>query len=92
MCGTFNKCKKIRLCDSCNTGVCKYCKHHNCNLDCKDFAKLPKCTFTNRYPYACNGCENIRTCKNIKIFYKAHIAQEIYEDNVFLLIKRRKEN
>ena len=82
MCGRFDTCKKVRLCDSCNSGGCKYCKHRNCNTFCKDFISLPECKITSRYPYVCNGCDKLRTCKNIKVFYKAHIAQEIYEDNV----------
>lgn len=82
VCGRFDTCKKVRLCDSCNYGGCKYCKHRNCNTFCKDFISLPECKITSRYPYVCNGCDKLRTCKNIKVFYKAHIAQEIYEDNV----------
>ena len=82
LCGKFETCKKVRLCDTCNTGVCKYCKYHNCNITCKDFAKLPECKVIQRYPYVCNGCEKLRTCKMPKVFYKAHIAQEIYEGNV----------
>ncbi len=82
VCGRFDTCKKVRLCDSCNSGGCKYCKHRNCNTFCKDFISLPECKITSRYPYVCNGCDKLRTCKDIKVFYKAHIAQEIYEDNV----------
>lgn len=82
VCGKINECKKIRLCDDCTSGLCKYCKHHNCNLVCKEFIELPKCKHIDRYPYVCNGCDNLKTCKNVKVFYKACIAQEIYEDNV----------
>lgn len=82
LCGKFETCKKIRLCDSCNTGVCKYCKHHNCNIDCKDFVRLPECKQIKRYPYVCNSCSKLRTCHMVKVFYKAHVAQEKYEDNV----------
>lgn len=82
LCGKFETCKKIRLCDSCNTGVCKYCKHHNCNIDCKDFVRLPECKQIKRYPYVCNSCFKLRTCHMVKVFYKAHVAQEKYEDNV----------
>lgn len=82
LCGKFETCKKIRLCDSCNTGVCKYCKYHNCNIDCKDFVRLPECKQIKRYPYVCNSCFKLRTCHMVKVFYKAHVAQEKYEDNV----------
>lgn len=82
LCGKFETCKKIRLCDSCNTGVCKYCKYHNCNIDCKDFVRLPECKQIKRYPYVCNSCSKLRTCHMVKVFYKAHVAQEKYEDNV----------
>lgn len=82
LCGRFETCKKVRLCDSCNTGLCKYCKHHNCNKDCKDFIDLPECKLVNRYPYVCNSCDKLKTCHMPKVFYKAHVAQEMYETNV----------
>ncbi len=82
LCGKFESCKKLRLCDDCNGGLCKFCKHHNCNITCKDFTKMPNCKLINRYPYVCNGCNKLKTCRMPKIFYKAHIAQELYEVNV----------
>ena len=82
LCGKFESCKKLRLCDSCNTGVCKYCKHRNCNTFCKDFNQMPNCRLVNRYPYVCNGCDKLKTCRMSKVFYKAHIAQELYETNI----------
>lgn len=82
LCGRFETCKKIRLCDTCNTGLCKYCRHHNCNIDCKDFISLPECKQINRYPYVCNGCDKLKTCHMPKVFYKAHVAQETYEANM----------
>ena len=82
LCGKFESCKKLRLCDSCNTGVCKYCKHRNCNTFCKDFNQMSNCRLVNRYPYVCNGCDKLKTCRMSKVFYKAHIAQELYETNI----------
>ncbi len=82
VCGNFESCKKLRLCDSCTSGLCKFCKHRNCNTFCKDFNQMPDCKLIKRYPYVCNGCDKLRTCRMPKVFYKAHVAQELYEVNM----------
>lgn len=81
-CGIQISCKKSRMCDYCHSGLCKYCSYMKCSSLCSDFQELPDCKMIKRFPYVCNGCQQIKECPLPKVFYKAHIAQKEYEFNV----------
>lgn len=78
-CGRQNTCRIQRLCTHCISGLCKGCKHDNCNQLCEDFVDYPVCDRTTRFPYVCSGCKKIDTCKMPKYFYNASRAQSQYE-------------
>ncbi len=81
-CGKQNDCRKTRLCTHCITGMCKFCMHDNCNEICDQFFSEPVCKRTTRFPYVCNGCTEINSCKLPKMLYVSDIAQKKYESNV----------
>lgn len=80
-CGKQNDCTKVRLCDSCVSGKCKFCKHISCNDFCDDFTEEPDCPKCKRFPYVCNGCDQLNSCSLPKYFYKADHAQKEYEQS-----------
>lgn len=80
-CGRQEICDKHRLCVSCINGFCKGCSYMKCNELCEDFIDYPICKKTSRYPYVCNSCKIINTCKLPKYFYIATSAQSEYETN-----------
>lgn len=82
ICGNQETCKKVRLCNQCPSGKCKYCSVLNCNDFCKDFTDEPNCKTCKRFPYVCNGCDKIKDCFLPKYYYKARNAQEEYVQNV----------
>ena len=81
-CGLQIVCKKSRLCNNCESGLCKYCSYAKCSTLCCDFQELPECKTMKRFPYVCNGCDKIKECPLPKVFYKASTAQTEYEFNV----------
>lgn len=81
-CGKQNECSRTRLCTHCVSGVCKYCRHDNCNNLCDWFTENPVCPRTTRFPYVCNGCPDLESCKLPRVFYRASAAQDNYERNV----------
>lgn len=81
-CGIQDKCKKKRLCNDCDSGLCKYCGHVHCDSLCDDFQEEPDCKTIHRFPCVCNGCDNIKTCSLPKLYYKASVAHSEYERNV----------
>ena len=83
-CGIQDKCKKKRLCDHCDSGLCKYCSYIHCNSICPDFCELPDCRSIRRFPLVCNGCGSIRSCHLPKLYYKAYVAHDEYKDNISL--------
>lgn len=83
-CGIQDKCKKVRLCNDCDSGLCKYCSHVHCDSICPDFCELPDCKSIRRFPLVCNGCDSIRSCHLPKLYYKAHVAHNEYRDNISL--------
>lgn len=83
-CGIQDKCKKVRLCSDCDSGLCKYCSHVHCDSICPDFCELPDCKSIRRFPLVCNGCDSIRSCHLPKLYYKAQIAHNEYRDNISL--------
>lgn len=91
-CGIQDKCKKVRLCSHCDSGLCKYCSHVHCDSICPDFCELPDCKSIRRFPLVCNGCDSIRSCHLPKLYYKAHVAHNEYRDNISLHKKGPKAN
>lgn len=83
-CGIQDKCKKVRLCSDCDSGLCKYCSHVHCDSICPDFCELPDCKSIRRFPLVCNGCDSIRSCHLPKLYYKAQVAHNEYRDNISL--------
>ena len=81
-CGKQNECTRNRLCTHCLTGLCKYCTHDNCNEICDQYFREPVCKRTTRFPYVCNGCPDIESCKLPHMLYISDIAQKEYENNV----------
>lgn len=80
-CGKQNTCSKVRLCEGCISGKCRFCTHINCNEFCDEFSAEPDCPKCNRFPYVCNGCDKINNCTLPKFFYKADYAQKEYEQD-----------
>ena len=78
-CGKQLVCDKKRLCTHCINGLCKGCKHDNCNALCDDFVSFPTCKRVTRFPYVCSGCRKIDSCKSPKYFYNSQVAQSQYE-------------
>jgi len=78
-CGKQNECNKHRLCTHCIFGLCKHCKHDNCNELCDEFISTPVCPRTARFPFVCSGCDKIERCPLPKYFYNASTAQADYE-------------
>ena len=83
-CGIQDKCKKVRLCNDCDSGLCKYCSHIHCDSICSDFCELPDCKAIRRFPFVCNGCDSIKSCHLPKLYYKAQVAHNEYKDNISL--------
>lgn len=83
-CGIQDKCKKVRLCNDCDSGLCKYCSHIHCDSICPDFCELPDCKAIRRFPFVCNGCDSIKSCHLPKLYYKAQVAHNEYKDNISL--------
>ena len=81
-CGIQHKCKVKRLCNDCESGLCKHCGHVRCSDYCENFQQYPDCKRIKKYPCVCNGCFDIKVCSLPKVFYKASIAQEEYERNI----------
>ena len=81
-CGIQDKCQKVRLCDQCDSGLCKYCSYLHCDSLCPDFCRLPHCKSISRFPFVCNGCRSIKSCSLPKLYYKAHVAHEEYKENI----------
>lgn len=86
-CGNYNECQTQLLCNDCENGICKYCKHRDCEMICTNYIDNPQCKTTLRYPHVCNGCEDKSKCKLPKYFYNDHEAQLSYKN---LLIDSRK--
>lgn len=81
-CGLQATCKKTRLCNTCSSGLCKYCSYAKCSTLCDSFQELPDCKSIKRFPYVCNGCQTIKDCDLPKVFYKANISQKEYKENI----------
>lgn len=79
-CGRQEICNIHRLCVNCITGFCKGCSYMNCNELCEEFIDYPICKRCERFPYCCNGCSVMNTCKLPKYFYISAQAQKEYED------------
>ena len=80
-CGRQSFCPKHRLCTYCISGECRTCKRRNCNELCDDFVPYPICDRTERFPYVCSSCPNIRKCPLPKYFYIAITAQNKYSSD-----------
>lgn len=81
-CGIQDKCMKKRLCDKCDSGLCKFCSHVHCDSICTDFCESPDCKSIRRFPLVCNGCDSIKSCQLPKFYYKAHQAHIEYQSNI----------
>lgn len=85
-CEIRKDCTKTNLCTSNNCNkLCKKCSFINCYRVCNLYS-IKTCYKLNRFPYVCNGCESITTCKIEKSFYKSKVANSNYKD---LLVSSR---
>lgn len=82
LCGNQINCRKTHLCNTCVSGLCKYCSYANCSTLCDEFTPEPVCVKCSRYPYVCNGCSESKSCPLPKFYYKSHSAQTEYKENV----------
>ena len=74
-CGRQKNCEIKHLCDKCANGICKYCSLKNCNKsNCESFTENPCCDKLQKFPFVCNGCTNIASCKEPKYVYNHEIA------------------
>lgn len=81
-CGMQDSCVRNRLCPTCISGKCKYCRHMNCNEICNDFIAFPQCKRTLRFPCVCNGCPTLKDCQLPKVFYRSHEAHMEYKNTI----------
>lgn len=78
-CEHHKNCTKTNLCNNSCNKKCKKCKLVNCYRNCKEYS-IKKCSKLDRYPYVCNGCDKITTCKMEKQYYKAKSANAKYKE------------
>ena len=85
-CESRKDCTKTNLCTSHNcNNLCKKCSFINCYRTCDKYS-TKTCSKLNRFPYVCNGCDSINTCKCEKNYYKSKVANAKYKD---LLVSSR---
>lgn len=75
----YNKtCEKVNICglEGCKT-KCYSCKRHFCNKICDNYKEY-LCEHLLHKPYCCNGCENRKQCRLIKMIYIAKDADKDY--------------
>ena len=68
-CGKQLTCDKKRLCTHCINGLCKGCRHDNCNELCDDFVSFPTCKRVTRFPYVCSVWYNVKHNIDNKHYY-----------------------
>ena len=83
-CGKQEHCQIRRLCNQCDSGLCRYCSFSSCNQICDHFTQEPECKRIHRYPGVCNGCPSLDSCKLPKLFYSASLSQSEYKNNISL--------
>ena len=86
-CGNKYNCKKTKVCPSCYYDHVKYkptfdkkcssCSKQNCNAYCIDYDPIPNCKRLKKFPYVCNGCENLRGCRLNHLLY---ISSTVWEN------------
>lgn len=81
-CGNQNNCNVTRLCPDCINGHCKFCRHDNCNQICPDYTSEPQCKSIIKFPFVCNGCSSLDTCKLPKYFYHSQTAHNMHSHAV----------
>lgn len=81
-CGIQHTCSITRLCENCVSGKCKYCSFAKCSSLCSHFVEFPQCKRILRFPFVCNGCDNLDECSLPKLFYKADKAHTSYKHNI----------
>lgn len=77
-------CNVTHLCksDTCNK-ICLFCKIYFCNNICPQFEEYI-CESLTKKPYTCNGCNNYKQCRNIKMIYSASNANKEYLNTLSL--------
>jgi IS30 family transposase len=82
---TFNNCLNRKGCTAqhlCGNQRCKrycsFCNAHPCSSLCPEYCQ-EICSRLSKPPYACNGCEDRRSCTLEKRIYSAVHAQREYE-------------
>lgn len=77
-CAYSNHCKESALCGHGCKSYCKNCMAVDCTTVCKKH-KPKKCSKLLKPPYVCNACEKKVTCHLEKRYYRASVAQRMYE-------------
>ncbi len=84
-CGNQENCFVKHLCDNCPNGKCKYCSFKNCNeLNCSEYSKTPVCKKLEKFPFVCNACVNLSSCKLPKFIYDHNYAYDAMRENLIL--------
>lgn len=84
-CGNQENCSIKHLCNNCANGKCKYCSLRNCNeLNCSEYSKTPVCKSLEKFPFVCNACENLSSCKLPKFIYDHNYAYHAMRNNLIL--------
>mgnify|MGYP002860791814 CR=1 FL=1 len=80
-CALFGECKRRHVCPGHAPQCRKLCRNCRfCNSTCKNFKPRDySCPKLNRTPFVCNGCENKRSCRLDKFFYRSNIAHSRYK-------------
>lgn len=81
ICAKKKDCKKRNLCSTVCKDQCRRCTATDPTVICNEFVK-EQCKRINRFPYVCNGCSRIGTCRLNHYHYDPKIAQEEYRDSL----------
>lgn len=78
-CLNVKDCAVKKLCGlkSC-LGFCKYCGKHKCSEYCPHYKNGNPCKSLQRFPYVCNACESLKTCRLHRYVYSAKNANDEY--------------
>ncbi len=81
-CEFKEKCTIKHLCQNttCNK-FCWQCKNLNCTKQCSKY-KYKECKRLKRFPYVCNGCPKLSSCKLNHYHYDPKLADKEYEEKL----------
>ncbi len=84
-CGNQENCAVKHLCETCANGKCRYCSLRNCNeLNCSEYLSTPVCKRLEKFPFVCNACVNLSSCRLPKFIYDHNYAYNAMRENLIL--------